>query len=33
MNKKGHVLNAVLLSIGLGYLLEPAGIWRRSERS
>ncbi|QLG48270.1 metal-dependent hydrolase [Natrinema halophilum] len=25
MNKKGHVLNAVLLSIGLGYLLEPAG--------
>ncbi|ELY86331.1 metal-dependent hydrolase [Natrinema altunense] len=25
MNKKGHVLNAVLLSIGLGYLLEPTG--------
>jgi len=25
MNKKGHVLNAVLLSIGLGYVLEPAG--------
>ncbi|AEH38697.1 metal-dependent hydrolase [Halopiger xanaduensis] len=25
MNKKGHVLNAVLLGIGLGYLLEPAG--------
>lgn len=25
MNKHGHVLNAVLLSIGLGYLLEPAG--------
>ncbi|WP_265108051.1 metal-dependent hydrolase [Halosolutus halophilus] len=25
MNKKGHVLNAILLSIGLGYLLEPAG--------
>ncbi|WP_440771811.1 metal-dependent hydrolase [Natronorubrum sp. DTA28] len=25
MNKKGHVLNAVLLSLGLGYLLEPAG--------
>jgi hypothetical protein len=25
MNKEGHVLNAVLLSIGLGYLLEPAG--------
>ncbi|USZ70223.1 metal-dependent hydrolase [Natronosalvus halobius] len=25
MNKKGHVLNAVLLSIGLAYLLEPAG--------
>ncbi|THE65940.1 metal-dependent hydrolase [Salinadaptatus halalkaliphilus] len=24
MNKKGHVLNAILLSIGLGYLLEPA---------
>ena len=25
MNKKGHVLNAALLSLGLGYLLEPAG--------
>ncbi|MCU4739893.1 metal-dependent hydrolase [Halobacteria archaeon AArc-m2/3/4] len=25
MNKKGHVLNAALLAIGLGYLLEPAG--------
>ncbi|WP_435317514.1 metal-dependent hydrolase [Haloarchaeobius sp. TZWSO28] len=25
MNKKGHVMNAVLLSIGLGYILEPAG--------
>ncbi|QFU81222.1 metal-dependent hydrolase [Natronorubrum aibiense] len=25
MNKKGHVLNAVLLSLGLGYLLDPAG--------
>ena len=25
MNKKGHVLNAVLLGIGLGYVLEPAG--------
>jgi len=25
MNKKGHVLNAVLLGIGMGYLLEPAG--------
>lgn len=25
MNKRGHVLNAVLLSIGLGYLLEPSG--------
>ena len=25
MNKRGHVLNAVLLGIGLGYLLEPAG--------
>ncbi len=25
MNKKGHVLNAVLLSIGLGYVLEPTG--------
>lgn len=25
MNKKGHVLNAVLLSLGLGYLLEPTG--------
>jgi membrane-bound metal-dependent hydrolase YbcI (DUF457 family) len=24
MNKRGHVLNAMLLSIGLGYLLEPA---------
>ena len=25
MNKKGHVLNAVLLSIGLGYIFYPAG--------
>lgn len=25
MNKRGHVLNALLLSVGLGYLLEPAG--------
>jgi membrane-bound metal-dependent hydrolase YbcI (DUF457 family) len=25
MNKEGHVLNAVLLGIGLGYILEPAG--------
>jgi membrane-bound metal-dependent hydrolase YbcI (DUF457 family) len=25
MNKKGHVLNGVLLAIGLGYVLEPAG--------
>lgn len=25
MNKQGHVLNAVLLSIGLGYVLYPAG--------
>lgn len=25
MNKKGHVLNGVLLGIGLGYVLEPAG--------
>lgn len=25
MNKKGHVLNAVLLSIGLGYVFEPSG--------
>lgn len=25
MNKRGHVLNAVLLSVGIGYLLEPAG--------
>ena len=25
MNKRGHVLNAILLSIGLGYLLEPTG--------
>ena len=25
MNKKGHVLNAILLSLGLGYLLEPSG--------
>jgi len=25
MNKRGHVLNAVLLSIGLGYLIQPAG--------
>lgn len=25
MNKKGHVLNGLLLAIGLGYILEPAG--------
>lgn len=25
MNKQGHVLNAVLLGVGLGYVLEPAG--------
>jgi len=25
MNKRGHVLNALLLSIGLGYVLEPSG--------
>ncbi len=25
MNKRGHVLNAILLSIGLGYVLEPSG--------
>jgi membrane-bound metal-dependent hydrolase YbcI (DUF457 family) len=25
VNKKGHVLNGVLLAIGLGYVLEPAG--------
>ena len=24
MNKRGHVLNAVLLGIGLGYVLEPS---------
>ena len=25
MNKEGHVLNAVVLGVGLGFLLEPAG--------
>lgn len=25
MNKEGHVLNAVLLSVGLGYVIHPAG--------
>ncbi|PSP55692.1 hypothetical protein BRC82_03655 [Halobacteriales archaeon QS_1_67_19] len=25
MNKKGHVLNAILLSIGLGYVFYPSG--------
>ncbi|SHH15849.1 metal-dependent hydrolase [Halobaculum gomorrense] len=25
MNKKGHVLNAVLLAIGLAYILRPSG--------
>jgi len=25
MNKRGHVLNAVLLSVGLGYVLNPSG--------
>ena len=25
MNKRGHVLNAVLLSIGIGYIIQPSG--------
>ncbi|MFB6300578.1 MAG: metal-dependent hydrolase [Halobacteriales archaeon] len=25
MNKRGHVLNAILLAIGIGYILKPAG--------
>jgi hypothetical protein len=25
MNKRGHVMNALLLSIGIGYLIEPSG--------
>lgn len=25
MNKRGHVLNAALLAVGLGFLIEPAG--------
>ena len=25
MNKRGHVVNAILLSVGLGFLLEPSG--------
>jgi hypothetical protein len=25
VNKKGHVINAVLLAIGVGYVLDPAG--------
>ncbi|WP_415378698.1 metal-dependent hydrolase [Halosimplex sp. TS25] len=25
MNKRGHVLNAVFLAVGLGFILEPAG--------
>jgi membrane-bound metal-dependent hydrolase YbcI (DUF457 family) len=25
MNKRGHVLNAVLLAVGVGFILEPAG--------
>lgn len=25
MNKRGHVLNAALLGIGVGYILEPSG--------
>lgn len=25
MNKRGHVLNGLLLAIGLGYILEPSG--------
>jgi membrane-bound metal-dependent hydrolase YbcI (DUF457 family) len=25
VNKRGHVLNAVLLTVGLGYVLEPSG--------
>jgi len=30
MNKEGHVLNAALLGIGLGFVVEPSG---RSKRS
>ncbi len=33
MNKKGHVLNAVLLSIGLAYLLEPSGTLATFEKA
>ena len=25
MNKEGHVLNAVLLGVGLGVVIEPSG--------
>ena len=25
MNKRGHVLNAVLLTVGVGYVLDPSG--------
>jgi len=25
MNKRGHVLNAVLLSVGIGYIIQPSG--------
>ena len=25
MDKEGHVLNAVLLGVGLGFVLEPSG--------
>lgn len=32
MNKRGHVLNAVLLSIGLGILLEPTAELETLER-
>ena len=31
MNKRGHVLNAALLAVGLGFVLEPAGDARTFE--
>jgi hypothetical protein len=31
VNKKGHVLNAVLLAVGLGFVLQPAGDIRTFE--
>lgn len=32
MNKRGHVENAILLAVGIGILLEPAGGWTTAKK-